>query len=302
MSAEGSSAAARAPLWLQAAPVVFLILWSGGYAVAKIGLAHADPITFLALRYGLALAVLVPIALALRPPLPRTPVEWLHLVVVGFLIQVVYFGLSYIAFATGISAGAMALIVSLQPLVVALLAGPLLGESIGLWRWAGFALGVIGAGLVITSRAVIATGSIVGAMAAVGALAGITAATLYEKRFGLAQHPATANLVQYAVGLLGTLPIAVALEPMRVEWTPGLIGSLAYLVIGNSLIAISLLLAMIRAGEASRVSAMLFLVPPGAALIAWAMLGEEMPPVAWIGMAIAGLGVAMASWRRTPAA
>ena len=87
--------------------------------------------------------------------------------------------------------------------------------------------------------------------------------------------------------------VAWGFEAMAVDWTADFVASLAYLVIGNSLIAITLLLAMIRHGEASRVSALFFLVPPGAALIAWAVIGEAMPAVAWAGMALAAVGVAL---------
>ncbi|MET0811260.1 MAG: EamA family transporter, partial [Thermoleophilaceae bacterium] len=79
------------------------------------------------------------------------------------------------------------------------------------------------------------------------------------------------------------------------EWTTDLAISLAYLVLANSLVAITLLLMMIRRGEASRVSALFFLVPPLAALIAWAVLGESLPGAAWIGMALAAVGVGIAT-------
>lgn len=123
----------------------------------------------------------------------------------------------------------------------------------------------------------------------------MTTGVLYENRFGIGGHPVTSNAVQYAVGLAGTLPVAWAFEEMRVEWTVELVVSLGYLAIAGSLISITLLLAMLRRGEASRVSAMFFLVPPLAALIAWALLGEVMPPLAWAGMVLAALGVAVAT-------
>ena len=65
-----------------------------------------------------------------------------------------------------------------------------------------------------------------------------------------------------------------------------------------AVIAVGLLLAMIRAGDVSRVSALFFLVPPLAALLAWVMLGEVMPPMAWPGMALAAAGVFLATRRR----
>jgi drug/metabolite transporter (DMT)-like permease len=68
-----------------------------------------------------------------------------------------------------------------------------------------------------------------------------------------------------------------------------------YLVVGNSILAMGLLLALIRAGDVSSVSSLFFLVPPVAALLAWLILGEVMPPIAWIGMAIAAVGVYLAT-------
>lgn len=281
------------PLWLRLAPAIFLLLWSGGFSFAKFGLESAEPITFLALRYALVLAVLLPVALALRPPLPRRLRDWGHLVVVGFLIQAVYFGLSYYAFYLGISAGGVALIVALQPILVALAAPWISGEKIPALRWLGLCLGLAGAGLVIASRYAVEVTSLLGVLAAVGALFGITIATLYEKRFGLHHHPVTSNAVQYAVGFAAVLPLAFFTETMQVDWTPQLGMALAYLVIGNSLISVTLLLAMVRHGEASRVSALFFLVPPMAALMAWGLLGELLPPLAWAGMALAAGGVAL---------
>ncbi|WP_187507518.1 EamA family transporter, partial [Pantoea agglomerans] len=131
-----------------------------------------------------------------------------------------------------------------------------------------------GAVLVILARSSVDIASPWALAFALLALACITGGTLWEKRFGTDVHPVTANLVQYVVGLAVTAPLAFALEPMHVEWTAGLAGSLAYLVTCNSLIAISLLLAMVRYGEASRVSALFFLIPPATALIALVVLGE----------------------------
>lgn len=281
------------PLWLRLAPAIFLLLWSGGFSFAKFGLAHAEPVTLLVLRYALVLAVLLPLALVLRPPLPRRRRDWGHLIVVGLLIQAVYFGLSYYAFYLGISAGGVALIVALQPILVALIVPWTSGEAVPRLRWLGLLFGLGGAGLVIAARYAVEVTSLLGVLAAVGALCGITVATLYEKRFGLSHHPVTSNAIQYAVGLAAILPLACLTETMRVDWTLELGVALAYLVIGNSLISVTLLLAMVRHGEAARVSALFFLVPPMAALIAWGLIGETLPPLAWAGMALAACGVAL---------
>ena len=149
--------------------------------------------------------------------------------------------------------------------------------------------------MVIIARSEIDSTSVTGLLLAILALAGITLATLWEKRFGLAHHPVTANLIGYAAGLIGVLPFMFWLEKPQVDWNWTFIAALAYLVIGNSLIAVGLLLAMIRASEVSKVSTLLFLVPPLAALIAWFALGEIMPALAWVGLAVAGVGVFIAT-------
>lgn len=286
---------ARSDWLVLAAPAIFVLLWSGGYAVAKIALRHVEPFTLLSLRFGAAILILLPLFLILRPPVPQRATDLAHIMLVGFLIQVVYFGLSYVSFWLGTSAGAVALIVSLQPILVGILAPLFVAERVTIWRWAGLVLGLAGAALVIVSRSAVEANGLWGIATAAGALIAMSAATIYEKRFGVNAHPVTSNLLQYGIGFAVLMPIALQLETFRIAWDLEFIGALAYLVIGNSLVAITLLLAMIRRGEASRVSALLFLVPPLAALIAWVTIGETMPPLAWAGLALAAAGVLLAT-------
>jgi drug/metabolite transporter (DMT)-like permease len=286
------------PLWLILAPAIFLALWSGGFTVAKLGISHAEPLSFLAVRYACVLVILAPFVAIMRPPVPARASDWMHLAIVGVLIQTIYFGLSYVAFKAGVSAGGVAIIVCLQPILVGLVAPRFAGEKVGAMRWLGLLLGLSGAGLVIWARSAIAAENLWGVLLAVIALFAITIGTLWEKRFGKPHHPLVANAVQYLAGLAGTLPLAMIFENFSFQWTLPFAAALAYLVIGNSIIAMSLLLAMIRAGEVSRVSSLFFLVPPLSAVMAWPVLGEAMPPLGWAGFALAAAGVALASRKR----
>jgi drug/metabolite transporter (DMT)-like permease len=276
-------------------PAVFVLLWSSGFTFVALGLPHAEPITFLALRYVIVVAILAVACAVVRPPLPRGR-AWLHLAVVGLLLQAVYFGLFYLAIDR-VPAATVALIVCLQPVLVALLAPALVGEHVPLARWAGLALGLAGAAIVILARSGQGATDGAGIALAFGALLAITLATLYESRFGTEQHPVTSNLVQVSVALVATAIPAALFESLRVEWTGELFVSLGYLVVFNSLLALTLLLTMMRRGTASQVSALFFLVPPLAALIAWIVLGESLPAVAWLGMVLAAVGVAIATRR-----
>jgi len=256
-------------LLVRAAPAIFLLLWSGGFTVAKVGIHDADPLTLLALRYFCVLLLLLPFLLRVKPPLPQTRSQWAHLMIVGFL----------------------ALITSLQPILVAVIMPRLSREQVSKAKWFGLLLGLCGASLVIIGNSGAQTVSLQVVLFSVSALLAFTIATVWEKRFGSEHHPLTSNTVQYAVGFLCTLPLAVLLEPMNINVTLPFVIALAYLVICNSILAISLLLMMIRRGEATKVSALFFLVPPMSAFIAWLVLHEQMTPMAWVGMAVAASGV-----------
>ncbi len=283
------------PFWLTLAPFIFLGLWSTGYSVAKISLLYTNPMTLLTLRFGCVILIMTLLFVIIRPPLPKNRTEWAHLALVGFLIQAVYFGMNYFAFDSGVGAGTGALLMSFQPILVALIAPIWSAEVIGRRSWIGLALGLCGTLLVIGSRTDIEPPALFGLSCAAIALLGITSGSLWEKRFGLNHHPVTSNLIGYTAGFIGILPALALQDSFEVKWSGAFIAALAYLVIGNSLIAVGLLLAMIRAGDVSRVSALFFMVPPLAALIAWFLLGEVMPPIAWLGLAVASLGVYLAT-------
>lgn len=283
--------AQKKPLWLAAAPALFLLLWSFGFVFLKLGLAYADPFTFLALRYACVVAILAIPCLWVRPPLPSTPQAWMHLSIVGLLVQAGYFSFAYLSLKQGVTAGALAIITAQQPLLVGLLAPAVASERVGLIRWIGLLMGVAGAGIVILAKSTVEVASTTALLFGVLALVCMTGGTLWEKRYGTEEHPITSNMIQYSVGLAVAAPLAFLLEPMQVQWTPGLFVSLAYLVVGNSLVAITLLLAMIRRGEASRVSALFCLVPPTTALLAFPILREAIPVLAWPGMVLAAAGI-----------
>jgi drug/metabolite transporter (DMT)-like permease len=290
MPAEGG----RDPL-ATLAPALFVLLWSSGFVAAKGGLAGAEPFTFLALRFALAALVMLAVALARRSRWPRGRRELAPLAAAGLLMQVAYFGATYQAFAAGIGAGALALILALQPLVTACIAGPLLGERVAPRQWLGFLLGVAGVALVLSGELAAATGIGTGGGALWGfaALVAITAGTLGQKRLGPGFDLWSGGAVQYGLAALVVGALALLLETARVRWSPTFALALAYLVVMNSVVAVGLLTAMVRRGEAARVTSLMFLVPPGAALLAWLALGERLAAAQALGIAVAATGVAL---------
>ena len=273
------------------APFIFVVFWSGGYTFAKLGLTYIEPMTMLAVRYGIAVCLLLPIIFLFSRAWPTTVKYWLVLMITGFLMQCVYFGLSYLAFKKGINAGTAAVIMSLQPILVAALGPAVIGSRGGRHLWAGLIIGFIGVALVIVSGNSLGPSPWVAVFLALSALAGITVATLFEKWHGIKTDPMIGGFVQYFVGFVFLMPVAIVTETMVIVWHPELIISLAYLVIANSIISVGIYMALLQRGDATSISSLLYLVPPLAMFIAWAVLGEAVTKLALAGFVLSAAGV-----------
>ncbi|THF65063.1 DMT family transporter [Pseudothauera rhizosphaerae] len=277
-------------------PPLFVLLWSTGFIGAKFGLPYAEPLTFLCARYVLVIALMLALALATRAPWPRTPREAFHIGVSGVLLHAFYLGGVFIAISRGLPAGVTALVVGMQPLLTALGAGWLLGERVGARQWAGLALGVAGVALVVGDKAGGADLDELGhaLLPALVALAGITAGTLYQKRFCPRFDLRTGSVIQFLPVLALTAVAAAGTETMHIAWQGEFVFALLWLVLVLSIGAISLLNLLIRSGSAVNVASLFYLTPPTTALIAWAMFGETLalPALAGMGIAVAGVWLA----------
>jgi drug/metabolite transporter (DMT)-like permease len=303
MSAAGGATSARDRL-VQAMPPVFVLIWSTGFIVARYGMPYAPPISFLSLRYALSvLSFGVWIALS-RAAWPRGRAQWLHLAVSGVLMHAGYLGGVWAAVKSGMGAGTIALLVGLQPVLTAVWVSASSASSDGEARvssrqWLGLVLGLSGLLLVVWRK--LGAGELTAwnlSLAAFSLLC-ITAGTLYQKRFVAPCDVRTANTVQLLAALAVSLPIAL-LEQEPIVFHPHLIGAMAWSVIGLTLGGSSLLYLLIQRGAATRVTSLLYLVPPTTALMAWALFGESITPAMVLGMALTAVGVALVV--RLPAA
>ncbi|VVD82378.1 EamA family transporter [Pandoraea horticolens] len=288
-------------------PWWFVLIWSTGFIVAKYGMPNAEPLTFLALRFGGTLLVMLPVALLTGTPWPMRRaggsagrIDWpliAHLAVSGILIQAVYLGGVWAAIKQGAPAGLAALIVGIQPLLTALFAR-VVGEPVSRRQWLGLLCGFAGVGLVVANKVGV-RGIGVGPVAlCVLSLFAITAGTLYQKRFCAHFDLRVGTLVQFGAAFVVTLPAAGALETMQVRWNVEMFGALAWSVLALSIGAISLLFLLIRHGAATKVSSLMYLTPPTTAVMAWLLFGEMLSPLSAAGMVVAALGVALVIERR----
>ena len=275
------------------APAVFVLLWSTGFIGAKYGLPYSEPITFLWIRFAIVTSLLGVIVLVTRPAFPRDPGVWAHIAVTGLLLHSLYLGGVFTAIDAGIDSGISALIVGVQPLLVALLVGPLLGESLSRQQWIGFLLGLCGLVLVLLKTFEIGRLPIEGLIANIIALAGLVAGQLYQKRFVPAVDIRSGSLIQFAAALVFSFFHAMLLETGEVVWHTDFVFALAWLCIVLSLGAMSLLWYLIRHGAASRTASLFYLVPIGTAILGYLIFDEVLTPVQILGIVLTATGVAI---------
>lgn len=276
-------------LGLRLMPWVFVLIWSTGFIVARYGMPYAPPLKFLSMRYGASLVLLLCVAFVLRVPWPRSRRQWMHLAMVGVLMQAGYLGGVWAAVKHGIGAGTVALIVGLQPLLTAVLVS-VAGHKVKAAQWLGLALGFLGLGLVVARQLEQGELSGVNLALALFALLCITSGTLWQKRFVATTPVWTAAAVQIGAALVVSLPIAM-LEPEQVVFNPSLIGALAWSVLAITLGASSLLYLLIQRGAAVQVTSLIYWVPPVTALMGWWLFGERLGSWTWAGMALVAAGV-----------
>jgi len=288
-------------LTVAAAPALFVLFWSSGFIGTKLGLPYAEPLTFLSVRMIGTVLLFAVIVMLTQPKWPSAA-GMAHSAVAGILVHGLYLGGMFIAMGNGVSAGLAALVGSLQPILTSTIAARWLGERVLPRQWLGLALGLAGVYLVLREKAALGGATLLALAGAAVGLFAITVGTLYQKRFGGGMDWRSALAVQYTAAAVVPVLGAFAFETRVVHWTPQFLFAACWLVFVLSFGAIWLLYFLIRRAAAARVTSMFYLTPPTTALMAWALFGERLPPLALLGMAVCVAGVALVNWRPAAAA
>lgn len=280
----------------------FVSVWGSGFIATKIGLQHAAPFTFLTLRFAFGMACLIPIVLIMRPRFPGSRRELGHVLAAGLLMHAVHLGGSHYTQYLGMSAGITALLLSAQPLLTALIASHWMGERLAARQWAGIFIGLAGVALVVWHKVDMREATVGSLIAVSVSLAAVTAGTLYQRVYCPLVDLRSAALLQFAITLAVLAPLAYAVEGVAVRWSWSLAGSIAFLVIGASILAVNALHTLMRRGQAARVTSLIYLTPVFAVALELAMFGVVPTRLALAGIVTTCLGVGLAAWRPAPAA
>ncbi|MGY2005161.1 DMT family transporter [Blastococcus sp. SYSU DS1024] len=273
------------------AAAVLVVCWSSGFVGAEFATRDAPVATVLAWRTGLAAALLGGWEL-LRGERLR-PRALLRQACLGLLVQAVYLGGVFAAAGAGVPAGTSALVAALQPLVVAVVAAPLLGERTSTRQRAGLFIGAGGVALVVVGDLGAGGAAPVAFLLPVVALAGLSAGTLLERRWAPAESLAVALALQSAVAALVFGAVAGARGEVSPPAEPAFWTAMAWLVLLSTVGGYGSYLFVVRRSGATTASTLLYLTPPATAVWAWAMFGQAPGPTALPGILVCAVGVAL---------
>ncbi|MDQ0794203.1 DMT family transporter [Streptomyces sp. B1I3] len=274
-------------------PAVFVVLWSSAFIAAVLGTDAAPPLLLTFSRFAVAGVLLAVIAVVSRSPWPKGRLL-LHVIVTGLLMQAVQFGAFYTAIGAGLPGGVVALIQGFNPVLIALLAGLFLGEEITRRQWLGFAVGGAGVALAVAGALHFSAAAIV--LSFVGLL-GLSAGTVYQKRFTQGADVRSSTAVHFLASAPVMGILTLTLEDPKVSDWGAFGGSLAWIVLVNSVGTFLLLNFMLKKQAASRVGTLFFLTPAVTALLAWLVIGQTLGYSAIIGLLLGGVGVLLAARR-----
>jgi drug/metabolite transporter (DMT)-like permease len=275
------------------ADAAMVITWSSGFIGAELcSRAGADPITLLAWRFLLLALILVALCRASGRPWPTWP-SWRRQTVVGVLCQPAYLVLVFEGVSHGVPGGTAALIAALQPLLVATVAGRLLGESTTGRMWGGMVLGLVGVAIVVSGD-LAASGAPWWAylLPSAGMLC-LTSGTVLARRLHSPEGVLETVMMQAVVTavVLCALAAATGRATVPTEWN--FWAAVVWLIVLASLGGYGIYVYVARTQGATVVSTLLYLTPPTTMVWSWLMFGTPLTPVAGAGLAVSAVGVAL---------
>ncbi len=279
----------------------FVSVWGSGYRASKTALLYAPPFTMLTLRYALGVACMVPVLLVTRPAWPASRREFAHVVVAGLLMHAIHLSGSHYSQYLGLSAGITALIMALQTLATAVIAWRWMGERLSRTQWAGVVAGLAGVTLVVWHKIDVQELPLGSLVALAFGLTAITAGTLYQKTFCPKTDLKAGAFIQFAASCLALAPMAWFIEGAQIDWAWQFFAALAFLVILASILATNALNILMRHGEATRVTSLIYLTPIIAVALEYPMFGVVPSAMSIAGIVVTCAGVYMVTWRSTRA-
>ena len=275
-------------------PIVFIILWSSAFITSKPITVDASPFAALCFRFTFVTIGFALFSVITNQKLFTDFNKILKAMISGILFHGLYLGGVFYSISKGFPVGITALIVCLQPILTAILAGPLLNEVVTWRQWIGIILGFLGT-LIVLGFDGGKELPVVGIVASFIALAAVTAGTLWQKTLSEDLPLSVSNTYQAFSASCFHLIVALALGNWFINLTLGFVLSMGWQILAVSFGAFTILMYLIKNDSASKTATLFFLVPPVSVFMAWIFINENITIADFIGLLIATLGVYIAT-------
>tara|TARA_B110000093_G_scaffold55458_1_gene59701 strand:- start:201 stop:1064 length:864 start_codon:yes stop_codon:yes gene_type:complete len=275
-------------------PIVFIILWSSAFITSKPITVDASPFAALCFRFTFVTIGFALFSIITNQKLFTDFNKILKAMISGILFHGLYLGGVFYSISKGFPVGITALIVCLQPILTAILAGPLLNEVVTWRQWIGIILGFLGT-LIVLGFDGGKELPVVGIVASFIALAAVTAGTLWQKTLSEDLPLSVSNTYQAFSASCFHLIVALALGDWFINLTLGFMLSMGWQILAVSFGAFTILMYLIKNDSASKTATLFFLVPPVSVFMAWIFINENITIADFIGLLIATLGVYIAT-------
>jgi drug/metabolite transporter (DMT)-like permease len=275
-------------------PILFILLWASAFVTSKAIVEDSSPFAALSLRFGFVSFGFFIFCLITSNKIILPIKVFLKASVIGICFHGLYLGGVFYAIDKNLSVGITAIIVSLQPILTALFAGPLLKEVVTWKQWIGIVLGFFGT-LMVIGFDIGSSIPLIALMASIVGLIAITSGTLLQRKIGIDIPLATSNFYQAFSAFIFLIIVTYIFENPFINFSSDFILSMSWQIIFVSFGAFTILQYLINTGTASRTSTLFFLVPPVSVIMAWAFLNEQMTIIDIVGLVIATIGVYIAT-------
>jgi drug/metabolite transporter (DMT)-like permease len=276
---------------------IFVLIWSTGFVIARLAMPYVEPATFLFWRFAGVLAAMAALSLVWRITWPSWS-QIKHIAVAGILLQFGYLLGVWFAVRLGMTAGLVAIIVGLQPIVTAWFAA-WISEKVTPRQWIGLGFGFAGVALVVAEKIGFNHIPLTSYILAFIALFSITFGTLYQKKFCPVFDLRAGSSIQFGVSAVLCFICMSLFESGEMVWNLPVTGALLWAIFPLSIGSISLLFMMIRKGAATKVTSFLYLVPPTTAAMAWLLFDEPFTLLMALGLCLTMTGVVLVNARQT---
>ena len=272
-------------------PFLFIVLYGSGFVATKYGLINSTPLAFLFIRFCIACILLTTISFLFKVSFPKTIKEVVHIAIAGCLTVATFSIGVYISINLGVSPSLNALIIALQPTIVAIIASLFLKEIISFRHWLGLFIGFIGVAFVIVSQGNLDSTHIFGIIMSICALLGLSFGNVYQKKYCSSMNLFSGGAIQTFCCAVLVFILMLVFEEPKVNINMDLVYALFYMAVVVSIISLSLLYIMIRNGEVSKVSSMFYLMPVCAVITSYIFFDEAIKLNVMIGIVAVFIGI-----------